>query len=245
MYLSILRRIKHLNLDYPRLKIYSPKRFLQQPKACDSDWNNPSKSLALLILGNLIVYVLPSCVIAASSPPKDTNNLANNDSDLCEAYRSLVTSFLARSNSCESSTVAGRWSVSTKAPPKHCFLTLTVIVGGGGAEVSASGDWIASFLGILGGDGDGDGAVEVICCDGAVDETGGGAAKVADCLNRNLERYRFYIRLYKCENLTFLHNIFYTKHIIVVNDFFLLIQIRFLLSVILCNALIIINFLQY
>jgi hypothetical protein len=115
------------------------KRLWQQPRADASAANTLSKSADFVICGSLIVYVVPRCVITISSP-RNAPSLARMVSDLCDADRIFPTRLLARAFGVASSIAEGSCNESTSGPPAQLFFTWTAIGGGGGAEVSASGD---------------------------------------------------------------------------------------------------------
>lgn len=146
----------------------------QHPKVCAMVLKTLSKSLALESWGNLIVNVLPPCVITISSPWSAPNR-ARIVSDLCEALKIWFTSFLARIIGDTSSIDIGNCLESIRGPPKHFVRKWMLIGGGGGAEVSASGDWTIS---------------------GADELTGGTATNACRNLNLNsfqMMNYYFYI----------------------------------------------------
>lgn len=92
-----------------------------------------------------MVYVVPPWLITISSPLREPN-LASTASDLLDTASSSITSLLVTAVGEVSSTEAGNCDVSINGPPEHVLYKYIVIGGGGGAEVSASGDCTSDEL---------------------------------------------------------------------------------------------------
>lgn len=107
--------------------------------------NTLSRSLVFRSCGNLIVYVVHPWLITISSPLRDPN-LASTVSDLFDAASNSITSLLVTAVGEVSSKEAGNCVVSINGPPEHALYKYIVIGGGGGADVSASGDWTSDEL---------------------------------------------------------------------------------------------------